>query len=187
MTHLVASLTLGRARSYVMQVTSSAPGKVSNIPTVHNWGGSISSNKLLPSILLLMVIGVAVVIVVVAIVMLVVVDGESSPIIKLSFVIIGGAERLAEECDRKQACFQGGKIHLGRNKSQGLNCGDNTRGGGRAIRACGDRIGGAARSAEECDRKRARFRGRKISLGRNKSRESNCGDNTRDGGRAIGA
>nr|GEU80358.1 hypothetical protein [Tanacetum cinerariifolium] len=63
-THLVASLTLDR-------------------------GGSISSDNFLPSILLLMEIGVAVVIVVVAIVMVVIVGGESSPIIKLSFVIVG--------------------------------------------------------------------------------------------------
>nr|GEW99756.1 hypothetical protein [Tanacetum cinerariifolium] len=47
--------------------------------------------------------------------------------------------------------------------------------------------GGAARSVEECDRKQARFQGGKISLGRKKSRESNCGDNTGDGGGAIGA
>nr|GEZ48210.1 hypothetical protein [Tanacetum cinerariifolium] len=46
---------------------------------------------------------------------------------------------------------------------------------------------GAARSAEEYDRKRAHFRGGKISLGRKKSRESNYGDNTGDGGGAIGA
>nr|GEV99346.1 hypothetical protein [Tanacetum cinerariifolium] len=64
-THLVASLTLDRARSCVMQVTSLAHGKLSNIPTVHCWGNSIGPDSFLPFILLLVVIVVAVVIVVV--------------------------------------------------------------------------------------------------------------------------
>ncbi|GKC29416.1 hypothetical protein Tco_1036710 [Tanacetum coccineum] len=74
-------------------------GKVSSISIVFSWGGSISPDGFLPSILLLMVINVAVVIVVVTvilvvvvvvaiIVVVVVVDGVSS-IIKLSFMIIG--------------------------------------------------------------------------------------------------
>nr|GEV36088.1 hypothetical protein [Tanacetum cinerariifolium] len=117
-TYLVASLTLDRARSCVMQVTSFAQGKVSNIPTVH--------------------IVVAVVLVVVVVV---VVD---SSIIKLSFVIIGGATKLAKECDRKRACFLGGKISLGRKKSRGSNYGDNTGDRGRAIGAGGGGIDGSS-------------------------------------------
>nr|GEZ82456.1 reverse transcriptase domain-containing protein [Tanacetum cinerariifolium] len=53
-----------RARSCVMQVTYFAQGKVSSIPTVHSWGGSISPDDLLPSILLLVVIIVAVILVI---------------------------------------------------------------------------------------------------------------------------
>nr|GEY82150.1 hypothetical protein [Tanacetum cinerariifolium] len=60
-------------------------GKVSNIPTVHSWGGSIGPDGFLPSILLLVVIVVAVVIVVVAVILVVVV----SFIVKLSFLITG--------------------------------------------------------------------------------------------------
>nr|GEY43329.1 hypothetical protein [Tanacetum cinerariifolium] len=71
-----------------MQVTSFAQGKVSNIPTVHSWGGSIGPGGFLPSILLLVVIVVAVVIVVVAVILVVVVV---SSIVKLSFVITGWA------------------------------------------------------------------------------------------------
>ncbi|GJV03749.1 hypothetical protein Tco_1337318 [Tanacetum coccineum] len=86
MTHLVASLTLDSAWSYVMQGTFLTQGKASSIPTVFSWGGSISPDSFLPSIMLLLVIIVAVVIVVAVI--LVVVVGEGSSIIKLSFVII---------------------------------------------------------------------------------------------------
>nr|GEY50542.1 putative ribonuclease H-like domain-containing protein [Tanacetum cinerariifolium] len=95
--HLVAGLTLDKERSCMMQFTSSAPGKVSNIPIVHSWGGSISSDNFLPFILLLMVIGVAVVIIVVAIVIVVVVGGESSLVIKLSFVIVGFLHRIVSQ------------------------------------------------------------------------------------------
>ncbi|GKD83294.1 hypothetical protein Tco_1350133 [Tanacetum coccineum] len=73
MTHLVASLTLDSARSYVIQGTSFTQGKVSSIPIVFSWGGSISPYGFLPSILLLVVIIVAVVIVVVMVVLVVVV------------------------------------------------------------------------------------------------------------------
>nr|GEY09365.1 zinc finger, CCHC-type [Tanacetum cinerariifolium] len=83
-TYLVASLTFDRARSCVMQVTSLAQGKVSNIPTVHNWDGSIGPDGFLPFILLLVVIVVAVVIVVVAVILVVVVVVVDSSIIKLS-------------------------------------------------------------------------------------------------------
>nr|GEU51750.1 hypothetical protein [Tanacetum cinerariifolium] len=57
------------------EVASSAQGKVSSIPTIQSWGGSISPDSFLPSILLLVVIVVAVVIVVVAVIMIVVVEG----------------------------------------------------------------------------------------------------------------
>ncbi|GJR09497.1 hypothetical protein Tco_0792149 [Tanacetum coccineum] len=83
MTHLVASLTLDSARSYVMQSAFLTQGKASSTPTIFSWGDSISPDSFLPSILLLVVIIVAVVILVVVVV------GEGSSIIKLSFVIIG--------------------------------------------------------------------------------------------------
>ncbi|GJZ25377.1 putative reverse transcriptase domain-containing protein, partial [Tanacetum coccineum] len=56
MTHLVASLTLDSARSYVMQGTSFTQRKASSIPIVFSWGISISPDGFLPSILLLLVI-----------------------------------------------------------------------------------------------------------------------------------
>ncbi|GKA37151.1 hypothetical protein Tco_0723716 [Tanacetum coccineum] len=111
MTHLVASLTLDSANSYVMQRASCTQRKVSMVPFVFsiafvlNWVGSISSDSFLPSILLLVVIIVTVVIVVVilivivvvivgvvivvAIIMVVVVVGGVSSILKLLFVVIG--------------------------------------------------------------------------------------------------
>ncbi|GKD86505.1 hypothetical protein Tco_1357659 [Tanacetum coccineum] len=95
MTHLVASLTLDSARSFVMQGASFKQRKASSIPIVFSWGGSISPNGFLPSILLLLVIIVAVVIVVVTVVLVVVVV-ESSSIIKLSFVIIGSLHRIGK-------------------------------------------------------------------------------------------
>ncbi|GJZ53539.1 hypothetical protein Tco_0608424 [Tanacetum coccineum] len=53
------------ARTCVMQGASFTQGKVSSIPTVFSWGGSISPDGFLPSDLLLVVIIVAFVIVVV--------------------------------------------------------------------------------------------------------------------------
>ncbi|GKE92568.1 hypothetical protein Tco_1573663 [Tanacetum coccineum] len=73
MTYLGASLTLDSARSYVMQGASFTQRKVSSIPIVFSYGGSISPNGFLPSILLLVVI---IVVVVVVTVILVVVIGE---------------------------------------------------------------------------------------------------------------
>ncbi|GKB46379.1 hypothetical protein Tco_0897132 [Tanacetum coccineum] len=67
-------------------------GKVSSIPTIFSWGGSISPDGFFPSILLLVVI--IVVVVVVAVIVVVVVVGEGSSIIKLSFVIIGSLHRI---------------------------------------------------------------------------------------------
>ncbi|GJU48102.1 hypothetical protein Tco_1217657 [Tanacetum coccineum] len=64
----------------------SKKGKASSIPTIFSWGGIISPDSFLPSILLLLVIIVAVVIVVAVI--LVVCLSEGSSIIKLAFVII---------------------------------------------------------------------------------------------------
>ncbi|GJS28822.1 hypothetical protein Tco_0489442 [Tanacetum coccineum] len=89
--HLVTSLKLDSARSCVMQGASFTQGKVSSIPTIFSWGGSISPDGFLPSILLLVVIIVAVV--VVAVIVVVVVVHEGSSIIKLSFVIIGSLHR----------------------------------------------------------------------------------------------
>ncbi|GJV83018.1 hypothetical protein Tco_1522916 [Tanacetum coccineum] len=84
--------------------------KVSMVPFVLSWGGSISSDSFLPSILLLVVIIITVVIVVVilivvvvvivgvvivvAIIGVVVVVGGVSSILKLSFVIIGFLRRI---------------------------------------------------------------------------------------------
>ncbi|GJX04758.1 hypothetical protein Tco_0190674, partial [Tanacetum coccineum] len=75
---------------------------VFTIPFILSWGGSISSDSFLPSILLLVVIIITVVIVVVilivvivgvvivfAIIEVVVVGGGVSSMLKLSFVIIG--------------------------------------------------------------------------------------------------
>ncbi|GJR16417.1 hypothetical protein Tco_0799069 [Tanacetum coccineum] len=103
MTHLVASLTLNSANSCVMQGASCTQRKISmvlfSIPFILSWGGSISSDSLLPSILLVVVIVVTVVIVVVilvvvvvaivGVVFVVVVGSGVSSIIKLSFVIVG--------------------------------------------------------------------------------------------------
>ncbi|GKC40576.1 hypothetical protein Tco_1052960 [Tanacetum coccineum] len=91
MTYLVVNPALDRARSYVMQGAFLTQGMVSNIPTVFSWGGSISPEGFLPSIMLLAVIIVAVVVlVVVGVIIGVVVDVSGVPsIIKLSFVITG--------------------------------------------------------------------------------------------------
>ncbi|GKF35732.1 hypothetical protein Tco_0112490 [Tanacetum coccineum] len=110
MTYPVASLTLGSARSYVMQ---GAPFTQGTIPSIPN-GGNISPEGFLSSILLLVVIiitvlivavilvvvviaFVEVVIVVVFIGIVVVVVGVSS-IFKLSFVIIGVLRRIMFYC-----------------------------------------------------------------------------------------
>ncbi|GKD15799.1 hypothetical protein Tco_1204957 [Tanacetum coccineum] len=58
--------SLDSARSYVMQGTFLTRGKASSIPTIFSWGGSISPDSFLPSILLLLVIIVAVILVVVS-------------------------------------------------------------------------------------------------------------------------
>ncbi|GJU45440.1 hypothetical protein Tco_1202706 [Tanacetum coccineum] len=83
MAHLVASITLDSARSYVMQSAFLTQGTVSSIPIVFSWGGSISPEGFLSSVLLWLVIIVAVVGVGVTIVVVV----ESSSVVKLSFVI----------------------------------------------------------------------------------------------------
>ncbi|GJX94262.1 hypothetical protein Tco_0348848 [Tanacetum coccineum] len=114
MTHFVASLTLDDSKSCVMQGVSCTQRKVSMVPFVFSilfllsWGGSISFDSFLPSILLLVVIIVMVVIVVVilivvvvaiigvvivvAIIGVVVVVGGVSSILKLSFMISGSLE-----------------------------------------------------------------------------------------------
>ncbi|GKA15568.1 hypothetical protein Tco_0695315 [Tanacetum coccineum] len=83
MAHLVASITLDSARSYVMQSAFLTQGTVSSIPIIFSWGGSISPEGFLSSVLLWLVIIVAVVGVGVTVVVVV----ESSSVIKLSFVI----------------------------------------------------------------------------------------------------
>nr|GEV18339.1 hypothetical protein [Tanacetum cinerariifolium] len=109
MTYLVASLTLDSENSCVMQGASCTQRKISMVlfstPFVLSWGGSISSDSFLPSILLLVVIIVRVVIVVVILIVIVVVIvglvivvviigivvvfGDGSFVLELSFVIIG--------------------------------------------------------------------------------------------------
>nr|GEZ71219.1 hypothetical protein [Tanacetum cinerariifolium] len=102
MTYPVASLKLDSARSYVMQGASFTKETISNIPI----GGSISPEGFVSYILLLVVIIVTVVIIVVILVVVlvaivgvvivvaiigvvVVVCGGVSPILKISFMIIG--------------------------------------------------------------------------------------------------
>nr|GEU53101.1 retrovirus-related Pol polyprotein from transposon TNT 1-94 [Tanacetum cinerariifolium] len=109
MTYLDANLTLDSANSCVMQGASCTQRKISmvlfSIPFVLSWGGNISSDSFLPSILLLVVIIVTVVIVVVILIVfvfvivrvvifvviigVVVVVGDVSFVLKLSFMIIG--------------------------------------------------------------------------------------------------
>ncbi|GJS15259.1 hypothetical protein Tco_0409731 [Tanacetum coccineum] len=72
-TYLVASLTLDIARSCVMHIAFLTQMKVSSIPIILSWVGSISPDGFLPSILLLVVIIVAVAIVVVTVILVVVV------------------------------------------------------------------------------------------------------------------
>ncbi|GKF01263.1 hypothetical protein Tco_0028186 [Tanacetum coccineum] len=117
MTDFVASLTLDSAKSCVMQGASCTQRKVSSlsfvfsipfafsIPFVLSWGGSISPDSCLSSILLLVVmvviivvtvilvvvvaiIGVVIVVTIIGVVVVVIVNGVPS-IIKLSFVIVG--------------------------------------------------------------------------------------------------
>ncbi|GJV01150.1 hypothetical protein Tco_1334719 [Tanacetum coccineum] len=89
MAHLVANITLNSARSCVMQSAFLTQGTVSSISIIFSWGGSISPEGFLSSILLWLVIIVAVVgvTVVVVIIVAVVVVVESSSVVKLSFVI----------------------------------------------------------------------------------------------------
>ncbi|GJR93083.1 hypothetical protein Tco_0265257 [Tanacetum coccineum] len=84
-----------------MEGASCTQRKVSMVPFVLSWGGNISSDSFLPSILLLVVIIVTVVIVVVilivivvVIVVVVVVVGGFSSILKLLFVILGFLRRI---------------------------------------------------------------------------------------------
>ncbi|GKC05895.1 hypothetical protein Tco_0997505, partial [Tanacetum coccineum] len=91
MAYLVANITLNSARSCMMQSTFLTQGKVSSISINFSWGGSISPEGFLSSVLLwlviiVVVVGVSVTVVVVIIVAVVVVV-ESSSVVKLSFVI----------------------------------------------------------------------------------------------------
>ncbi|GKB81855.1 hypothetical protein Tco_0948750 [Tanacetum coccineum] len=84
MAHLVTNITLS-----VMQSAFLTQGTVSSISIIFSWGGSISPEGFLSSVLLWLVIIVAVVgvTVVVVIIIAVVVVVESSSVIKLSFMI----------------------------------------------------------------------------------------------------
>ncbi|GKA95444.1 hypothetical protein Tco_0817482 [Tanacetum coccineum] len=125
MTHFVASLTLDSAKSCVIQGASCTQRKVYSVPFVFSipfvlsWGGSISPNSFLSSILLMVVmvvivvvtdigvvivvtiigvvvviaiIGVVIVFTIIGVVVVVIVGGAPS-IIKLSFVIFGSLHR----------------------------------------------------------------------------------------------
>ncbi|GJW92831.1 hypothetical protein Tco_0172503, partial [Tanacetum coccineum] len=116
MTHFVASLTLDSLKSCVMQGASYTQRKVSSVPFVFSipfvlkWGGSISPDSFLSSILLLVVmvvilvvtvilvvvvvtiIGIVIVVMIIGVVVVVIVGGVPS-IIKLSFVIVGSLHR----------------------------------------------------------------------------------------------
>ncbi|GKE46383.1 hypothetical protein Tco_1477641, partial [Tanacetum coccineum] len=83
MAHLVASITLNSARSYVMQSAFLTQGTVSSIPIVFSWGGSISLEGFMSFVLLWLVITVAVV----GVGVIVVVVVESYSVVKLSFMI----------------------------------------------------------------------------------------------------
>ncbi|GKF86854.1 hypothetical protein Tco_0254681, partial [Tanacetum coccineum] len=91
MAHLVASITLNSARSYVMQSAFLTQGTVSSIPIIFSWSDNIIPEGFLSSVLLWLVIIVAVVgvavTVVVVIIVTVVVIVESSSVVKRSFVI----------------------------------------------------------------------------------------------------
>ncbi|GKG25588.1 hypothetical protein Tco_0398734, partial [Tanacetum coccineum] len=70
MAHLVEIITLNSARSYVMQSAFLTQGTVSSIPIVFSWGGSISPEGVLSSVLLWLVnivavVGVGVVVVII--------------------------------------------------------------------------------------------------------------------------
>ncbi|GJU67499.1 hypothetical protein Tco_1253758 [Tanacetum coccineum] len=82
MAHLVASITLDSARSYVMQNAFLTQGTVSSIPIVFSWSDSIRPEGFLSFVLLWLVIIVAVVGVDVTVVVVV----ESSFVAKLSSV-----------------------------------------------------------------------------------------------------
>ncbi|GJV35185.1 hypothetical protein Tco_1407662 [Tanacetum coccineum] len=84
MAHLVANITLNSARSCVMQSAFLTQGTISSISIIFSWGGSISPEGFLSSVLLWLVIIVAVVgvtIVVVIIVAVVVVVEKSGTIV----------------------------------------------------------------------------------------------------------
>nr|GEW28643.1 putative reverse transcriptase domain-containing protein [Tanacetum cinerariifolium] len=96
LTHFFASLTLDSARSCVMHSVSFTQRKISSIPTVLGWGGSISPEGFLPPILLVVVVIITIVIVAIVgvvivfliIMVVIVVGGGVSSILKLSFMII---------------------------------------------------------------------------------------------------
>ncbi|GKF56047.1 hypothetical protein Tco_0166387, partial [Tanacetum coccineum] len=83
MAHLVASITLDSARSYVMQSAFLTQRTISSIPIVFSWSDNIRPKGFLSSVLLWLVIIIAVVGVSVTVVVVV----ESSSVVKLSFMI----------------------------------------------------------------------------------------------------
>ncbi|GJT74093.1 hypothetical protein Tco_1040818 [Tanacetum coccineum] len=119
-TYLVASLTLDSARSCMMQIAFLTQRKVSSIPIVFSWGGSISPDSFLSSILLLVVIIVTVVIVVVTVVLVVVVGEGSSGEGSLSsgcVDITGDEDPTDEDGDNGMGDPIGGSVSLGGSRS----------------------------------------------------------------------
>ncbi|GJY95821.1 hypothetical protein Tco_0512182 [Tanacetum coccineum] len=91
MAHLVASITLDSARSYVMQSAFLTQRTVPSIPIIFSWSDGIRPESFLSSVLLWLVIIVAVigvgVTVILVIIVVVVIVVETYFVVKLSFVI----------------------------------------------------------------------------------------------------
>ncbi|GJT69758.1 hypothetical protein Tco_1029044 [Tanacetum coccineum] len=140
-------------------------GKASSIPTIFSWGGSISPDGFLPSILLLLVIIVVVAIVVTVILVVVVVEGFSGT-----------------------GSLFSGRVDLTGDEDLLLEDGDNVYG------LCIQRrltylLGGVGGELCSClALSYTGYKGARISSGRKKSQGLNSGDdgNTRDGGKTVG-
>ncbi|GJS12430.1 hypothetical protein Tco_0406902 [Tanacetum coccineum] len=94
MTHFVASMTLDSAKSCVMQSASFTQRKGSSVPFVFStpfvlsWGGSISPDSFLSSILLLVVMVVIVVVTVILVVVVVAIIGVVIVVVIIGVVVV---------------------------------------------------------------------------------------------------
>ncbi|GJU29109.1 hypothetical protein Tco_1172698 [Tanacetum coccineum] len=152
-------------------------GKASSVPIVFSWGGNISPEGFLPSIMLLVVIIVTVAIMIVLVV--VVVGGGVSSIIKLSFMIIGWANEFhqdkASSVKVPVANFTlQSSVQLLRRNTDSVHL-------NQRIRPTTPSVPLKLKDVEEDDRERARFLGGKISLGRKKFENKHCVVVTLDG------